>query len=62
MGLNGGLVVVAVDCIVGDGVGAADTQGESFWVGNCSVNAPASVARGLSLASSTAARAEGGGS
>ncbi|XP_065190818.1 actin-binding protein WASF1-like [Sycon ciliatum] len=26
MGLDGGLVVVAVDCIVGDGVGAANTQ------------------------------------
>ena len=62
MGLDGGLVVVAVDCIVGDGVGAANTQGESFLVGNCSVNAPAGVACGLSLASSTAARADGGGS
>ena len=29
--------MVAVDCIVGDGVGAANTQGESFLVGNCSV-------------------------
>ena len=33
MGLDSGLVVVAV----GDGVGAADTQGVSFCVGNCSV-------------------------
>ena len=27
MGLDGGLVVAAVYCIVDDGVGAADTQG-----------------------------------
>ena len=44
MGLDGGLVVVAIDCIVG------------------SVNATVGVARDLSLASSTAARADGGGS
>ena len=30
MGLDGGLVVVAVDCVGGVGVGATDMQGGSF--------------------------------
>ena len=52
--------MVAVDCVFGVGVGAADMQGGSFLVGICSVNATVGVARGLSLASSTDGRSRGG--